>query len=72
MLQTLWWAAGYDVIAFLLAPGVLCPLTRWLLSPKIAALSMSGTTLIVVANALLLKRVKMSESRVAWPKSMAS
>ena len=35
---------------------------RWLMSPEVAARSLSGSTLIVVANALLLKRVKMSES----------
>ena len=39
MHQNLWWAVGYNVIAFPLAAGVFYPFT---LSPAIAALSMSG------------------------------
>jgi Cu2+-exporting ATPase len=62
MRQNLWWAAGYNIIAFPLAAGVFFRMTGWLLSPEVAALSMSGSTLIVVANALLLKRVKMNAS----------
>ena len=65
MRENLWWAAGYSVIAFPLAAGVLYSSLGLLLSPEVAALSMSGSTLIVVANALLLKRVKMSESAAA-------
>ena len=41
MHQNLWWAVGYNVIAFPLAAGVLYP---FVLSPEIAALSMSGST----------------------------
>ena len=44
MHQNLWWAAGYNVIAFPLAAGVFYP---FLLSPEIAALSMSGSSALV-------------------------
>jgi Cu2+-exporting ATPase len=53
MHQTLWWAVGYNVIAFPFAAGVFYPIT---ISPEMAALAMSGSSLIVAANALLLKR----------------
>jgi len=56
MHQNLWWAVGYNVIAFPLAAGVLYP---FVLSPEIAALSMSGSTLIVATNALMLKRTRL-------------
>ena len=56
MHQNLWWAAGYNVLAFPLAAGLLYP---FLLSPEIAALSMSGSSVIVAANALLLRWVKL-------------
>jgi len=52
MHQNLWWAVGYNVIAFPFAAGVFYPLT---ISPEMAALAMSGSSLIVAANALLLK-----------------
>jgi Cu2+-exporting ATPase len=57
MHQNLWWAVGYNVIAFPLAAGVLYP---FVLSPEVAALSMSGSTLIVAINALMLKRIKLA------------
>lgn len=55
MHQNLWWAVGYNVIAFPLAAGVFYP---FLLSPEIAALAMSGSSALVAINALLLKRTK--------------
>jgi Cu2+-exporting ATPase len=57
MHQNLWWAVGYNVIAFPLAAGILSPV---LLSPEIAAFAMSGSTLIVAINALMLKRTKLA------------
>jgi Cu2+-exporting ATPase len=56
MHQNLAWAVGYNVVAFPLAAGVLFP---FVLSPEIAALSMSGSSVIVAANALLLKRLPL-------------
>jgi Cu2+-exporting ATPase len=57
MHQNLWWAVGYNAIAFPLAAGVLFP---FVLSPEVAALSMSGSTLVVAVNALMLKRTKLA------------
>ena len=53
MHQNLWWAVGYNVVAFPFAAGVFYPLT---ISPEMAAVAMSGSSLLVAANALLLKR----------------
>ncbi len=58
MNQNLWWAAGYNVFAFPLAAGVFYP---FLLSPEIAALSMSGSSVIVAVNALLLRFTRLDE-----------
>jgi Cu2+-exporting ATPase len=60
MHQNLWWAVGYNAIAFPLAAGVLYP---FVLSPEVAAMSMSGSTLIVAVNALMLKRTKLAGIR---------
>ena len=56
MHQNLWWAVGYNLIAFPLAAGVLYPV---LLSPEIAALAMSGSSVLVAVNALMLKRTRL-------------
>jgi Cu2+-exporting ATPase len=60
MHQNLWWAVGYNVIAFPLAAGVLYP---FLLGPAVAALAMSGSTFVVAMNALLLKRTNLAGIR---------
>ncbi len=58
MVQNLWWAAGYNVIAIPLAAGVLI---GWgiLLTPALGAILMSASTVIVAINAQLLKRVAL-------------
>ncbi len=55
MIQNLWWAAGYNIIALPLAAGVLAPVGI-LLSPAVGALLMSLSTVIVAINAQLLRR----------------
>jgi len=58
MVQNLWWAAGYNIIAIPLAAGVLAP---WgiVLSPAIGAVLMSLSTIIVAVNAQLLRRERI-------------
>jgi Cu2+-exporting ATPase len=58
MIQNLWWAAGYNIIALPLAAGVLAPLGI-LLSPAVGALLMSLSTVIVAINAQLLRQVEL-------------
>jgi Cu2+-exporting ATPase len=58
MVQNLWWAAGYNIIAIPLAAGVLAP---WgiVLSPAVGAVLMSLSTIIVAINAQLLRREEL-------------
>jgi Cu2+-exporting ATPase len=58
MIQNLWWAAGYNIVALPLAAGVLAPIGI-ILSPAVGALLMSLSTVIVAANAQLLRRVEL-------------
>ncbi|HSQ22690.1 MAG TPA: heavy metal translocating P-type ATPase, partial [Coriobacteriia bacterium] len=55
MLQNLWWAAGYNIIAIPLAAGLLAG-QGIVLSPAVGAVLMSASTVIVAANAQLLRR----------------
>lgn len=54
MVQNLWWAAGYNILALPLAAGVLMPIGI-VLSPAVGAVLMSLSTIIVAINARLLK-----------------
>jgi Cu2+-exporting ATPase len=57
-LQNLWWAAGYNVIAIPLAAGAL----SWAgidLPPAVGAVLMSVSTIVVAANAQLLRRIDL-------------
>jgi len=55
MKQNLAWAAGYNLIAIPMAAGVLFPIGI-LLRPEWSALIMSASSVIVVSNALLLRK----------------
>ncbi|MGD2159479.1 MAG: heavy metal translocating P-type ATPase, partial [Anaerolineales bacterium] len=59
MIQNLWWATGYNLIALPLAAGILAP---WgiVLSPAVGALLMSLSTVIVAVNAQLLRQTDLS------------
>ncbi|MDP2925506.1 MAG: heavy metal translocating P-type ATPase [Nanoarchaeota archaeon] len=57
MRQNLWWAAGYNIIAIPVAAGVLYPVGI-MLRPEWGALLMAGSSIIVVTNALMLRKFK--------------
>lgn len=61
MVQNLWWAAGYNILAIPLAAGVLRP---WgiVLNPAVGAVLMSASTVVVAINAQLLRRADFIES----------
>jgi Cu2+-exporting ATPase len=57
-LQNLWWAAGYNLAAIPLAAGALA-FAGISMPPAIAAVLMSVSTIVVVANAQLLRRLDL-------------
>ena len=64
MVQNLVWATGYNLVAIPVAAGVLVP---WGLDLPMAvgAIAMSASTLIVAANAQLLRRLRLRADPVA-------
>jgi Cu2+-exporting ATPase len=62
-LQNLWWAAGYNVLAIPVAAGALA----WAgvsMPPAVAAVLMSVSTIVVAANAQLLRRVDLRPTQL--------
>jgi len=73
MVQNLVWAAGYNVIAIPLAAGALA-WAGFVLPPALGAVFMSLSTIIVAANAQLLRRVDLrpvTQGAGALPVTMA-
>jgi Cu2+-exporting ATPase len=60
MRQNLGWAVGYNTIAIPIAAGVFAPRFGLVLRPEIAALSMSGSSVLVAVNALLLRGLRLA------------
>jgi Cu2+-exporting ATPase len=58
MIQNLWWAAGYNIIALPLAAGVLAS-RGIVLNPAVGAILMSLSTVVVALNAQLLRRAQL-------------
>ena len=63
-LQNLWWAAGYNILAIPIAAGAL----QWAgitMPPAVAAVLMSISTIVVAANAQLLRRIELRPEAMA-------
>jgi P-type Cu2+ transporter len=72
MRQNLGWAIGYNAVALPIAAGVFEPTFGLVLRPEIAALTMSGSSLLVAVNALLLKRLRLPASGASGGRDAAA
>jgi Cu2+-exporting ATPase len=58
MIQNLVWATGYNIVAVPVAAGVLA-FAGVVMSPAVAAILMSASTIVVALNAQLLRRIDL-------------
>lgn len=68
MWQNLLWATGYNIIAVPLAAGVLA-FAGIAISPAIAAVLMSVSTIVVALNAQLLRNLDLDPAHLAGPRN---
>jgi len=61
--QNLWFAFGYNALGVPIAAGILYPATGLLLSPMIAALAMSLSSVSVIGNSLRLRALNLEAAR---------
>ncbi|WP_164104482.1 heavy metal translocating P-type ATPase [Candidatus Laterigemmans baculatus] len=71
MLQNLWWAAGYNIVAIPLAAGVLYYWDFWM-PPAAAAVLMAASTVIVAINARFLHVERDERLDIAPPEEHVS
>jgi Cu2+-exporting ATPase len=63
MRQNLAWAVGYNSLAIPIAAGLFYPGFGILLQPAVGALSMSGSSILVAVNAILLKNARIDAGK---------
>ena len=59
MKQNLAWAVGYNALAIPIAAGLLYPAFGLYLQPAVGALAMSGSSILVAINAVLLRNARL-------------
>jgi P-type Cu+ transporter len=57
--ENLFWAFAYNLAGIPIAAGAFYPLTGWLMSPMLAGVAMSLSSITVVSNALRLRRARL-------------